>query len=206
MVADDHPLFVEALRHGLAPDLRLVAIAHCLARTVPLVSAHRPEVCLLDRHFDDGDGLSLIGPIRAASPGTRVVVLTGDLGEGVPAAARGAGASGFVHKTRGLRTINEAIRSAGRKDEPTNDGVGRLHRSPASDAVAAAGLTRRERECLVLVAGGLTSNAIARRLALSPTTVRGHVQSVLTKLGVHSRLQAALLAHRAGMTGPVGEP
>lgn len=202
VVADDHLLFVEALRYGLAPELRLVAAAHSLARTVPLVQANRPEVCLLDRHFDDGDGLSLIGPIIAASPGTRVVVLTGDSHEGARAAAYGAGASGFVHKTRGLRAINEAVRQAGRTDAPPGGAVGPPCRSPALDTLTAAALTRRERECLVLVAGGLTSTAIARRLVLSPTTVRGHVQSVLAKLGVHSRLEAAMLAHRAGLTSP----
>lgn len=203
MVADDHPLFVEALRHGLAPEFQLVAIVHSLARTIPVVSAHRPEVCLLDRHFQDGDGFTLIGPIRAASPGTRVVVLTGDPAEGVQAAARHAGASGFVHKTRGLRAVNEAIRLATRQDQPPAETADRTRPNREPDALIAA-LTRRERECLVLVTDGLTSTAIARRLALSPATVGGHVQSMLTKLGVHSRLEAAMLAHRAGLTGPRG--
>lgn len=198
MVADDHPLFVEALRHGLAPEIRLVATAHTLACTVPQAQTHRPEVCLLDRHFGDGDGLTLIGPIMAASPGTRVVVLTGDPGEDVDSAARGAGASAVVHKTRGLRAINEAVRHAGRADSPPATMVCRPHQRP----IPVPALTRREHECLALVADGLTSDAIARRLALSTSTVRGHVQSVLNKLGVHSRLEAALVAHRAGMTGP----
>jgi two-component system, NarL family, nitrate/nitrite response regulator NarL len=202
VLADDHPLFVEAMRHALAPEFHLVAVALTLARIVPTIATHHPDVCLLDRHFDDGDGLGIIGPIHAASPGTRVVVLTGDPGEGVEAAARRAGASDCVHKTCGLHAVNEAIRSGRHQAPPTTTAV-RQRRDPAPDPVAAAELTRRERECLVLVAGGLTSGAIARRLALSPTTVRGHVQSVLTKLGVHSRLEAALIAHRAGLVGPM---
>jgi two-component system nitrate/nitrite response regulator NarL len=201
VLADDHLLFIEALRYGLCVDFRLVATAHTLARTIPIVIEHHPEVCLLDRYFDDGDGLTAIAPIIAGSPGTSVVVLTGDPSDAVGAAALRAGASSFVHKSRGLGAVNEAIRFAARAEAPLAGAIATQQRRPVPDPVAAL-LTRRERECLVLVAGGLTSGAIARRLQLRPATVRGHVQSVLNKLGVHSRLEAALIAHRSGLTSP----
>jgi two-component system nitrate/nitrite response regulator NarL len=200
VLADDHPLFIEALRYGLAGEFALVGLAHSLTDAVRTVVEQRPEVCLLDRHFHDGDGLAAIGPIREASPTTRVVVITGDPSAAASFAALEAGAHGFVHKTRGLAAITHVVRTVTRQPggPPPVEVVVPQPRRPEPDPVQTL-LTPRERDCLRLVADGLTTGAIARRLHLRPATVGGHVRSVLSKLGVHSRLEAALVAHRHGL-------
>ena len=202
VLAEDHALFIEALRYGLAAEFRLVASAHSVTEAVRVVNEQRPDVCLLDRHFDDGDGLAAIGPITEASPATRIVVVTGDPSPTASSAALEAGAHGFVHKTCGLTAINQVIRAVLSRPGPLPPvkAVASWPRRTDPDPVHTR-LTPRERDCLRLVAEGLTTGAIARRLQLRPATVGGHVRSVLDKLGVHSRLEAALVAHRSGLAG-----
>ena len=159
-------------------------------------------MCLLDRHFNDGDGVAAIGDVIAASPGTRVLILTadGDI-ESIMQAVQ-AGACGYVHKTWGVRALIEAVeriingeivieapkqtRQRPRNTETRNTETRRL----------AAHLTARERECLVLLVEGLDTRAMTAKLGVSATTIRSHVQAVLAKLGAHSRLEAAALAVR----------
>lgn len=205
VLCDDHPIFVEALgvvlgRHGMT----ISAIATTTAQIVGTVGWYRPDAVVIDRHFGDDDGIDMIRPVLEASPATRVLVLTADPDLTTAGRALDAGASGFLCKTAGVASLVAAVvRVIG--GETVVD-IPVVARTPArSDAHRLAGyLTPRERECLTLIVDGCGSRAIAEHLGVSTATVRTYVQAVLTKLGVHSRLEAASFAVRHSLLGYVG--
>jgi two-component system, NarL family, nitrate/nitrite response regulator NarL len=199
VIGDDHVVFLDALATVLARQGHAITIAGSVSETIAAVAREQPEMCLVDRHFAGEDSIESIGKIIAVSPGTKVLVLSADPDTDGIMAALSEGASGFLHKTRGVTALTAAIsrvlrgevvvdvpRRTSRPRPPGHDDARRL----------AAHLTERERECLGLLVEGLDTVAIARKLAVSRTTVRTHVQSVLSKLGVHSRLEAASFAVR----------
>jgi DNA-binding NarL/FixJ family response regulator len=149
--------------------------------------------------------MEVVGDLLDASPDTKILVLSADPGiDGVLRALQ-AGAAGYLHKTRGIAAVTTAIdrvrhgevvvdvpRTMPRQRERGRDDLRRL----------AAYLTSRERDCLGFLVEGLDTSAMAARFGISQATVRTHVQAVLTKLGVHSRLEAASLAVRYQLLGP----
>lgn len=204
VVGDDHGVFVDALSTVLGQRRLVVrAVAHRASDVLTAVARHTPAVCLLDRTFADGDGIELIPELLAASPRTRVIVVTADPDHGAAARALARGARGFVHKTRGVTALVDAIHDV--VDGATVVELPPRRRDPdpigpdaADTAVGrlASYLTRRERQCLALMVDGRSTGEIAAEWGVSVTTVRTHVQAVLTKLGVHTRLEAATLAAR----------
>lgn len=198
VLGDDHAVFVESLVSVLVREgFRVPAVARNLAGTIEAVRQHRPDVCLLGRRFSDGDGVSAIGRVIAVSPATRILILAADSDVDAMRQAVRLGAAGYVHKTWGIRKLVQAlarvIDGAVVLDAPRATSA----RSDVSEARRlAAHLTARERECLALLVEGLDTTAMTLRLGVSTTTVRSHVQALLTKLGVHSRLEAATFAVR----------
>lgn len=201
VLGDDHIVFVESLVPVLvAEGFSVPAAVTSLAGTIDAVRAHRPQICLLDRHFGDGDAVPAIGSVLAANRSTRVVLITADRDSQAMRHAIRVGATGFVHKTWGVRTLVEAITRVANGDIVMD--AARATESPsfsASPERLAGQLTTRERECLGLLVEGLGTPAMTERLGVAATTVRSHVQAILTKLGAHSRLEAASLAVRYGL-------
>jgi two-component system nitrate/nitrite response regulator NarL len=198
VLGDDHAVFVESLVSVLVgAGFRVPAVARSLTGTIEAVRHHRPDVCLLGRRFSDGDGVTAIDRLIGASPVTRILILAADDDTDAMRQAVRLGAAGYVHKTWGIRKLVHAL-------ERVVDGAVVLDaprvtsaRSDVSEAHRlAAHLTARERECLALLVEGLDTSAMTLRLGVSTTTVRSHVQALLTKLGVHSRLEAATFAVR----------
>ena len=205
VLADRQGLFLDALRAVLA-DVGHQVLAATMTRDglVDVVRGCRPDVCLLDSTFPDGDAISDIADLVRAVPGLKVVVLSANGGPEFVRQAFDAGAYGFVHKSRGLAAVLEALarvaagaRVTADSVAPRNGGSGSSARRQVSRL--AAYLTPRELECLRLLAGGVDTPEMARRLGVSVATVRSHVQSILTKLGAHSRLEVASLAIRYGL-------
>ena len=203
VLCDDHAVFVESLVSVLVgAGFRVPAVARSLAGTIEAVRHHRPDVCLLSRHFSDGDGVAAIGRVIAVSPATRILVLTAEGDTDAMRRAVRLGAAGYVDKTWGVRKLVQALQrvadGAVVLDAPASTRLGAANpRSDISEARRlAAHLTARERECLALLVEGLDTRAMTLRLRVSTTTVRSHVQALLTKLGVHSRLEAATFAVR----------
>ncbi|MGH3925142.1 MAG: LuxR C-terminal-related transcriptional regulator [Pseudonocardiaceae bacterium] len=198
VLGDDHTVFAESLVSVLiGAGYRVPAVAQSLAGTIEAVRHHRPSICLLSRHFSDGDGVPAIGRVIAASPATRILVLTTDRDTDAMRHAVRLGAAGYVDKTWGIRKLVQALQrvvdGAVVLDAPRVTNA----RSEISEARRlAAHLTARERECLALLVEGLDTRAMTLRLGVSTTTVRSHVQALLTKLGVHSRLEAVSFAVR----------
>jgi len=207
LVVDDHVSAREPLAFMLdhEPDLEVVGKAGSVAETRDLLAADLDlDIALLDLGLPDGFGTELIGMVHACNPKAVTLVLTSFSDEVVLARAIEAGAAGVVHKSADVSTIVDSIR--------------RLHRgeqlvSPrqVADAVRLAvshrqrtqrerqlidSLTPREREVLETLAEGLADKEIAARLDVGMGTVRTHVNSILMKLEVRSRLQAVVLAAR----------
>jgi two-component system nitrate/nitrite response regulator NarL len=198
VLGDDHAVFVESLVAVLVgAGFRVPAVARSLTGTIEAVRQHRPDICLLGRRFSDGDGITAISHVIAVSPATRILILAADGDNDAMRRAVRLGAVGYVHKTCGIRKLVHALErvvdGAIVVDAPRTTSA----RSDVSEARRlAAHLTARERECLALLVEGLDTPAMTLRLGVSTTTVRSHVQALLTKLGVHSRLEAATFAVR----------
>ncbi|HEY0812426.1 MAG TPA: response regulator transcription factor [Pseudonocardia sp.] len=204
VLCDDHAVFVEVLgavlgRHGYGVS----AIVTAATAIVETVARHRPAVVVIDRHLGEVDGIHIVPDVLSASPASRVLVLTADVDAATVQLALDAGARGVVSKTAGVAALVAAVArvAAGEvvADLPVPDP------GPARNDVQrlAAFLTPREWECLALLVEGCGSRAMAQRLGVSTATARGYAQSVLTKLGVHSRLEAASMAVRFSLLGQV---
>ncbi|HKS51155.1 MAG TPA: response regulator transcription factor [Pseudonocardiaceae bacterium] len=200
VLCDDHAVFLDALGTVLsAQGFRIGAVVDRAARVVDVVRRRQPDVCLLDRHFADGDGVELIPQVGAVAARTRIVVLSGDCDPTVVNRALRLGAAGYVHKTAGIAALVTAIRRVvdGEIGVDLSHSSGARYRRDVDEANRLASyLTARERQCLGLLVEGLGVGEIARRLEISTTTVRTYVQALLTKLGVHSQLEAAAFAIR----------
>jgi two-component system, NarL family, nitrate/nitrite response regulator NarL len=204
VIGDDHAVFLDALGSVLTEQGFAVTKAATVAETIRAVRKRQPRVCLIDRHFGDSDdGIHAIGQLTAASQGVKVLILSADGGSDAILQAMRAGAAGFVHKTRGVqvlrRTIERVLDGEVVVEAPAATGV-QPHLAAQRDAHRlAAYLTSREWQCLELLVEGQDTAAMVATLGVSSATVRTHVQSLLGKLGVHSRLEAAAYAVQHGL-------
>jgi two-component system, NarL family, nitrate/nitrite response regulator NarL len=209
VVGDDHAVFVDALCAVLAQQGCVVAKATTVADTVDAVRRHQPDICLIDHHFREGEdsegcaGIAAIPSLADACARTKVLILSADGDSDVIMQAMRAGAGGFVHKTRGVSVLRRAIERVLRGEvvvEAPAGGSVQPHLARRRDALRlAAYLTAREWQCLELLVEGQDTAGIVAALGVSAATVRTHVQSLLIKLGVHSRLEAAAFAVQHGL-------
>jgi DNA-binding NarL/FixJ family response regulator len=203
LVCDDHHMVAQglALVLGAFPDLDVVGVAGTVAEVREQCESRRPHVVLMDYALPDGDGVAATVAIKAVHPDVKVVMLTSFVDEDVLVAAIDAGCCGYVTKHKGGDELAAAVRLAANGEAVVSPNMlarllprlRRSHRGIGSD------LTPREREVLDLLAQGASKEVIARRLFLSTNTVRNHIQGILTKLGVHSRLEAVATATREGL-------
>jgi two-component system, NarL family, nitrate/nitrite response regulator NarL len=210
VVCDDHLLLLEAL--GLALGAKghdVVGLAGHPDEAVALVEEHRPDVCLLDVNFPDGTSLSAIQRIRELSPQTKVVMLSAEADHAVVGRAIAEGASGYVGKEKPIIEIVEMLDRAVRGQlavEPSLLQRALRPHKPTDDPLwALQFLTDREWQVMRCIMDGQTTEEMAGSLGVQRSTARTHVQNLLTKLGVHSMLQAAALmsAHGSQESWPV---
>lgn len=210
LIVDDHRVFAEALATALdlEPDITVGGMAGSVAEAVNAVERNRPDVALLDYQLPDGTGTEVCRAILAQSPETRAVFLTQFAEIAVLVEAVEAGASAFLAKTSTMAEVVEAVRQA--REGETLLSATMLQtllvhlqkaRGPAAPDAAASvePLTLRELEVLAWLARGYSNAQVAEELVLSPNTVRTHVQHILRKLGVRSKLAAVSLALRLGL-------
>ena len=214
VIADDQALVRGGFRMILdaRPDIEVVGEAGDGGEAAALVARLEPDVVLMDVRMPEVDGLEATRRIVASGAATRVIVLTTyDVDDSVYAALR-AGASGFMLKDVRPAELAEAIRVVARGDALLAPSVTRRLLDRFADTLPAPGadgpppgldeLTDREIEVLRLVARALTNAEIAERLVLTEATVKTHVSSVLRKLGLRDRVQAAVLAYEVGLVRP----
>ncbi|MDT4893525.1 MAG: two-component system, NarL family, nitrate/nitrite response regulator NarL [Pseudonocardiales bacterium] len=204
VLADDHVVFLDALSAVLGQfGYEIRATATTSKGLLDAVRALRPALCVTESHFRDGAVVDMFGELARCSPDTRTVVLTADGDPATMRQALDAGACGYVHKTRGVADLLDVLRRVGAGEIVVEGSFVRAVKpsgtAPLELAHLATFLTGREIECLQLLVAGNDTVTMARRLGVCRTTVRSHVQAVLTKLGVHSRLEAAALAVRYGL-------
>jgi len=207
LIADDQPLFREALRALLIgrSELELVGEASDGLEAIGMVDAHDPDVVLLDLKMPTLDGIATIRRLRAEYPRTKVLVLTTFDDDELIFDGLRAGAVGYLLKDSTAERLLEAILAVARGESFLQPAVAakviaefsRL--PPRPGGASAMGLSAREREVLKLLATGATNKEIGRALLLAEGTVKNHVTSILTKLGVTDRTQAAIKARDVGL-------
>ena len=200
VLGDDHVVFLDALSTVLSQHGYVVSsVARNAPEMVALVHRDRPHACLIDRNTPLEDDAHTIAQVLAASRGTNVVVLGASAGREAVGRALDAGAAGYLHQSRGIGALISALERVLRGEvvvDVPQAPAPRRSAEPNQALRLASHLTSRERECLMMLVEGLDTAAMVGRLGVSRTTVRTHLQAVLTKLGVHSRLEAASFAVR----------
>jgi two-component system nitrate/nitrite response regulator NarL len=201
VLADHHPMFAEGLGIILdaEADLAVLGVAHTTCRAVELVAAYRPTALLLDAQLAGGNPAQVVAAVRAGLP-TKVLLMSADAHPQTVRGAMAAGADGVLAKHEPSQQLIAAIRKLA-------DGQGSMVVAPeparaGRDPMVAARvgtLTRREWEILGLLAAGWSNRRIASERRLAFLTVRTHVQSLLVKLGVHSKLEAVAFAVEHGL-------
>ncbi|MFI6741158.1 response regulator [Nonomuraea sp. NPDC050451] len=210
LLADDEAMIRAGVKAILAsdPTLEVVAEAGDGRQAVDLAISHRPDVALLDIRMPRLDGLGAASEMRRVAPATAVVMLTTFGEDDYIAKALDIGASGFLLKSGDPRELIAGIHAVA-------DGAAYLSPRVAQRVIAqfAGGrmtkgarardrvgpLTDREREVLALVGAGMSNGEIARELHIVEGTVKAYVSAILTRLGVRNRVQAAIIAHEAGL-------
>jgi DNA-binding NarL/FixJ family response regulator len=192
LVVDDHDVVHWGFRVLLGQQdwVERCLAARTGAEALEHVRTFEPDVALVDLFLAGESGADLCASIRKASPSTRVLLISGS-GRMSAAAARAAGASGFVSKDWDASDVAAAVRMVG---------LGMTMFSPKSDQPEPL-LTGREREVLDLIAEGSTNREIADRLFLSPHTVKEHTSALYRKLGARNRAEAVQRAQRVGLLG-----
>jgi two-component system, NarL family, nitrate/nitrite response regulator NarL len=208
LIVEDQMLFAEAIEVALRKrDVEVVGIAGTGESALDLVDATRPEVVLLDVGLPGESGLTVGREMLQRHPDLKVLALTAITDGRTAREALRAGFSGYLTKDTDIDRLVRAIHAAieGEVTIPkrlVQQTVGGRGDDPA--AIMAAQLTERERDVLTLLAEGADSDTVAERCRISRNTVRTHVQSILSKLNVHSRLEAAAFAVRHGIV-PTGD-
>lgn len=204
LIVDDHQLAREGLRAVLeGAGYPVAGLAASGEEAVALAASLRPDVVLMDVRLGAGiDGLEATRRITTAGLGCRVLMLTLHDMPAYVREALAAGAAGYVLKDAAIGELKAAIEQvvAGQSAIPLGlvNAAMRAAPLPGRDADLSRLLTEREREVVERVARGLTNKEIARELAISPATVKVHVERIIGKLGVADRTQAAVLATQLG--------
>jgi DNA-binding NarL/FixJ family response regulator len=206
VIVDDHPVFLHGLASVLNADDQIEVVGQATSgqEAIALAADLQPDVVVMDLQMPETNGIEATRAIVRTSPHIGILMLTmyGD-DESVFAAMR-AGARGYLLKGSDQADIVHAVHALGRGTAVFGQAI--AHRIIDYFAAPRASdifpeLTEREREILTLIAEGANNAAIARRLYLSPKTVRNHVSNIFSKLQVADRAQAIIRARKAGLTG-----
>ncbi|MGA8015640.1 MAG: response regulator transcription factor [Candidatus Dormiibacterota bacterium] len=202
-VVDDHRMFRQAVAAALdeEADMEVVDSVGTLADARRLLQVTEVDVVLLDQRLPDGQGTHAAAELRALRPGARVVLVTAAAESSVLSEALAAGCAGFVTKGDSIEELAAAVRAAATGATAVSPGMlGRLTGADGrSESSLLEPLTPRETSVLLCLADGLANEEISRRLFISIHTLRNHIQSIIGKLGAHSKLEAVSIAIREGL-------
>jgi len=212
VLGDGQRLFIDAMAAALtANGATVTAVATSPAEVLAAIGRHRPDLCLLATRFNGHDSFDLLDMICRRHPQIKIVMLADSRDPAASSEVLSAGAAGLIRKDQHLIEIMRILADvlAGEQlvdTELTQSGGGELNpRVPSDSSWLARLLTLREQEVLMLIMEGQSTKQIARSLAISMSTARTHIQSVLVKLGAHSRLEATSMVARFCLVGITGE-
>ena len=196
---DDHPLVREALNMlaDSAGDLRVVGSSESASAAIEPLQRLSPDLVLLDIDLGHEDGLEWLPRVAAATPGSRILILTALREPARDEEALRAGARGLVLKSAPPATLLQAMRGVARGALWFDTSA--LAHAPGpstSSGEKGSSLTAREREIVSLIAEGLRNDDIARRLGITPKTVKNHLTALFEKVGVSSRLELVVYAYQ----------
>jgi DNA-binding NarL/FixJ family response regulator len=197
LLADDHPLLRDGVAGMIADqsDMELVGEASTGLEAINQFRKHRPDVTLLDLQMPELGGIDAIKIIREESPEARIIILTTYKGDAQVLSALRSGAQAYLLKSTLRRELLDTIRAVykGQKRIPP-DVAAQVAEHAADDA-----LTFRELEVLRLIAAGRANKLIASDLGITEETVKGHVKSILSKLGASDRTHAVTIGLKRGI-------
>jgi DNA-binding NarL/FixJ family response regulator len=208
-IVEDHQIFVDALKRVLAleKDLEFAGSVATFKESLAMVTSSKPDVLIVEIELPDGDGLDLVPKVKSLSPQTRIIVLTRSSDDMKLVRAVELGVKGYLSKSCSLSELLVALRkvSQGEVVMPSERLVELLRRVSQRRKVMVQGaqvwerLTPREHEVLTYLAKGKSGDVIAEELSITPLTVRTHIRNLMSKLGVHSRLEAVSYAVNNGL-------
>lgn len=202
LIVEDHLVVAEGLAAliDIQADLKVVGKAGTVAECATLAADLRPDVVLLDFRLPDGTGADAAASIRQIRPEAKMIFLTREDNDAARFAAVQSGASAFIHKSRAAADVVATIRDVARgKMLITPRTISTLLAKRRAIDAQLGSLTPREKEVLRLIAEGWSSRNAATELGISYTTVRTHIRSLGSKLGVHSKLEAIVKARELGL-------
>ena len=209
LIVDDHDFFRAGVRSVLAEHgLEVVGEAPSGSAALALIPVRAPDVILMDLHMPEMSGVEATRRLTDDGIDTPVVMLTVSSDPDDVVEALEAGAAGYLLKNAPPDEIVRSVESAAAGDSPLSPRIARhlversrsrVRRAPGAAPVAVENLSEREVEVLRLVADGLDNSQIAAQIYLSPATVKRHVSSILAKLGVSNRVQAAIEGVQRGL-------
>lgn len=205
LVVDDHPVVRRGFRAMLAGEPWVTGVdeAGTAAEALRVSAAGRAPLVAMDIMLPDGNGIELTERIVRERPDTAVLILTMSDDPGLVSSALRAGARGYLLKHTDPDTVLDALRTVAAGGMVLGPSVALAAlRAPAPPQADLGCLTPRERDLLGLLATGASNARMARSLGLAEKTVRNRLSTVLTKLGVADRVQAALLARESGLDAP----
>jgi DNA-binding NarL/FixJ family response regulator len=215
LLADGHALFREAVTTVLEADEDIVVVGDAGdgSAAVAEVGRTHPDCVFVDDQLASIDGVEATRRIKDRLPECAVVLLASVEDDATLVSSIEAGASGYLTKDSPVIELIEAVHAVHRGDVvvpqhmlgPLLTGLMRRRKERDETALRMSRLTPREREVLALLAEGCGNEAIADALVISPQTARTHVQNLIAKLGVHSRLEAAMFVARNGMLNHLGD-
>ena len=197
LVVEDHQVVAEGLAALIndQKDMKVIGHAGSVSESIARAAELKPDLVLMDFRLTDGTGADAASGIRQLRPETKLIFLTREDSDAARFAALEAGASAFIHKSRAAQDVVDAIRTvAGGGSLFTPRGIAQLLNNRREVEAQLERLTAREKEVLRLMAEGMASREIASKLGISYTTVRTHIRSLGSKLGVHSKLEAIVKA------------
>ena len=202
LIVEDHQVVADGLSALIndQEDMTVVGTAGSVSDSISRATELMPDIVLMDFRLGDGTGADAGTAIRQVRPETKLIFLTREDSDTARFAALEAGASAFIHKSRAAQEVVEAIRTvAGGGSLFTPRSIATLLNKRREAESQLERLTRREKEVLRLMAEGTSSRDIADKLGISYTTVRTHIRSLGSKLGVHSKLEAIVKARELAL-------
>ena len=202
LIVEDHQVVAEGLAALINDQKDMIVVGHAgsVADSIMRAAELTPDLVLIDFRLTDGTGADAATGIRQVRPETKLIFLTREDSDAARFAALEAGASAFIHKSRAAQDVVDAIRTVadgGTLFTPRS--IAQLLNTRREVETQLERLTAREKEVLRLMAEGTSSRDIASKLGISYTTVRTHIRSLGSKLGVHSKLEAIVKARELAL-------